>query len=177
MGDASRRSTARPPRPPAFDPRETPLPRRRVLLLMGTGAFAAGGGLAVLLEACSVPPVTVTVDFDVSTLEVGKPVEVPFTIPETGGNVAGSAWMVRQASGEITAFDPRCTHALCIYRWEADARRFKCHCHEGTFAIDGAVLSGPPPRALGRFPLQVTGDTIVVEVPGDFRTPRESIPG
>lgn len=173
MGEDGSKRTSE---PPAFDPRETPLPRRHVLLLMGAGALAGGTGLASLLEGCAVPPVTVTVDFDVATLEVGAPVEVKFTVQEGGGPVAASVWLVKRGTGAITAFDPRCTHALCVYRWEADARRFKCHCHEGTFAIDGAVLSGPPPRPLNEFPMRVLGDVIELDVPGDFRTPRESLP-
>jgi hypothetical protein len=112
MGDASRRPTAH---PPAFDPRETPLPRRRVLLLMGAGAVAAGGGLGIVLQACVGPPVTITLDFDLDTLEVGTPTKVDFTVPMDGSNVEGSVWFVKHASGEIDAFDPRCTHALCAY--------------------------------------------------------------
>ena len=40
---------------PAFDPRATPVPRRRVLLLIGAGALAAGGGLGAVLAACAGP--------------------------------------------------------------------------------------------------------------------------
>ncbi len=160
---------------PAFDPRETPLPRRRVLLLMGAGALAGGGGLGVLLEACSAPPVTVTVDFDPSTLVVGAPTRVEFTLASGGSSVDASAWLVRKASGEVTAFDPRCTHALCAYRWEAADHRFGCYCHEGSFALDGTVLAGPPPRPLDRFPLREVGHVIELDVPGDFRTPRQSL--
>ena len=172
MGDAERR----PDRDqPVFDPRETPLPRRRVLLLMGAGALAAGGGLGVLLEACAAPPVTVTVDFDPSTLVVGTPTKVDFAITTGGGTVDGSAWLVKKASGELTAFDPRCTHALCAYQWVSADHRFRCYCHEGSFALDGTVLAGPPPRPLNRFPLRELGDVIELDVPGDFRTPRQSL--
>lgn len=166
----------RPEPGPAFDPSATPVPRRRVLLLMGAGAIAAGGGLGVLLEACSSPPVTVTLDFDPAKLQPGTPTEVPFTLSASGGgSVAGSTWLVRRNDGTITAFDPRCTHALCKYAWAPDAARFKCRCHAGEFALDGTVLAGPPPRPLGRFPVRLVGDVIEVDVPGDFATPKESL--
>lgn len=160
-----------------FDPRTTPVPRRRVLLLIGAGAgvLAAGGGLAVLLEGCSGPPVTVTVDFDTATLVVGTPVEVPFTLPEGSGSMPASAWLVKTDAGEIVAFDPRCTHALCAYEWLAAVAKFKCHCHDGTFALDGKVLSGPPPHALDRFPARVTGTALELDVPSNFVTPKESL--
>lgn len=161
---------------PAFDPGETPIPRRRVLLLMGAGALAAGGGLGVLLEACSAgPPITVQLTFDTSTLVVGTPTEVPFTLTEGSQAISASTWLVRNADGSIVAFDPRCTHALCKYSWAADEAHFKCHCHAGVFGLDGKVLSGPPPRAIDRFPARVTGTALELDVPGNFATPRESL--
>jgi len=158
-----------------FDPRATPLPRRRVLLLMGAGSLAAGGGLGMLLEACAGPPVTVALDVDPASLEVGLPTEVRFTLDTGGSTTAASAWLVKQADGEIVAFDPRCTHALCVYHWSASDGEFLCACHEGVFALDGSVVSGPPPRALDRFPLRMVGDVVEVDVPSGFRTPKESL--
>jgi nitrite reductase/ring-hydroxylating ferredoxin subunit len=168
--------TDRPPSDePAFDPRTTTVPRRRVLILMGAGALAAGGGLGVLLEACAGPPIPVELDFDPATLAPDTPTEVPFTFTVGGGTVQGSTWLVRQPGGDIVAFDPRCTHALCVYSWSAADGQFKCHCHDGAFAIDGSVLHGPPPRPLDRFPLKLVGDVIEVDVPSGFATPRESL--
>lgn len=177
MGNSSHR-----PDPPAFDPRATfdpsttPVPRRRMLLLMGAGALAAGGGLGVLLVACAAPPVTLTLDVDPDSLVPGTPVEVPFTLVSGTTSVPGSTWLVRKASGELTAFDPRCTHGLCRYQWSTEGARFKCRCHDGQFALDGAVLAGPPPRPLNQFPVRLVGDLIEVDVPGDFQTPKELLP-
>ena len=84
---------------------------------------------------------------------------------------------MRKVSGDIVAYDPRCTHAQCAYAWAVDANRFKCNCHGGAFALDGTVLGGPPPRALDRFPVRVTGDVIEVDVPSGFATPHESLAG
>ncbi len=160
-----------------IDPEAVRVPRRRVLLLMGAGVLAAGGGLVTMLEACSsAAPVTVSLAVDASSLAPGTPTEVPFTLTSAGGtSIAGSTWLVKQADGSIVAFDPRCTHALCRYHWAPDAARFECNCHAGLFAIDGSVISGAPPRPLGRFPVHVSGTTLSVDVPGDFKTPRESV--
>lgn len=144
---------------------------------MGAGALAAGGGLGVLLEACSGPPIPVQLDIDPSTLVPGTPTEVPFTLTSGGSSVEGSTWLVRKASGEVVAFDPRCPHAQCAYAWIPDSNRFNCNCHGGAFALDGTVLAGPPPRPLDRFPLTVTGDQLVVAVPAGFATPHESLAG
>jgi Rieske Fe-S protein len=161
---------------PALHPLAATVPRRRVLILIGAGALAAGGGLGVLLEGCAGPPVPVQLDVDPATLAVGVPTEVSFTVKLGGAGVQGSTWLVRQDSGDIVAFDPRCTHALCAYSWSSDDDEFKCHCHDGSFALDGSVLHGPPPRPLDRFPLRLVGDVIEVDVPSGFATPRESVP-
>lgn len=174
MGDTDTPGGA--PSAPAFDPHATPVPRRRMLLLMGAGALAAGGGLGVILGGCAAPPVTVTLDIDPADLVPGTPTEVPFTLTMGSSTVAASAWLVKKASGELTAFDPRCTHGLCRYDWSQEGARFKCACHDGQFALDGAVLAGPPPRPLQQFPVRLVGDVIEVDVPGDFQTPRESLP-
>lgn len=143
---------------------------------MGAGTLAATGGLGTLLAACSSPPVTVRLDVDPASLVPGTPVEVPFTLASGGSSIAGSVWLVRAASGDLVGFDPRCTHGLCRYRWSEAGDRFKCGCHDGQFALDGTVLAGPPPRPLGRFPVRQVGDGIEVDVPGNFETPRESLP-
>ncbi len=172
MGSSPRR-----PEPgPAFDPHATPIARRRMLVLMGVGTLAASGGLGALLAGCAGPPVTVTLDVDPDTLTVGLPTEVPFTLVQGESSTPGSTWLVRKASGDLISYDPRCTHGLCRYNWSDGGARFKCACHEGEFALDGAVLSGPPPRPLERWPVRVVGDTIEIDVPGDFRTPKESLP-
>jgi Rieske Fe-S protein len=171
MGDLSRR-----PRPePAFDPHSTPVARRHVLVVMGATVLAAGS-LGALLEACAGPPVTVQLDVDPASLVPGTPVEVPFTLVSGDRSIPGSTWLVKRASGDLVAFDPRCTHGLCRYAWSTEGARFKCACHDGQFALDGTVLAGPPPRPLREFPVRVVGGTIEVDVPGDFETPRESLP-
>ena len=171
MGDDIRRAAAA----PAFDPRATPVPRRRVLLLIGVSALAAGS-LATLLEGCAGPPVPVELDIDPDTLVPGTPVAVPFTVQLGSNAVAGAAWLVKQASGAIIAFDPRCTHGLCSYRWETDPAEFTCKCHDGKFRLDGTVISGKPPKPLNQFPVHVTGTVVEMDVPGDFATPKESLP-
>ena len=172
MSDHPRRPDER----PAFDPRETPVPRRRVLVLMGVGAIAATGGLGSVLAACAGPPVTVRLDVDPDTLVPGTPVEVPFTVTQGTATTDGSTWLIKKASGDLVAYDPRCTHGLCRYRWSTTAARFSCGCHDGQFALDGTVLTGPPPRALDQFPVRIVDGVVEVDVPGDFETPRESLP-
>ena len=108
------------------DPLATPIPRRRMLLLLGAGVLATGGGLGALLEACGpVAPVAVTLQLDPASVPPGVPVEVPFSMTNSSGTtVRSSIWLLKAADGSFTAYDPRCTHALCRYQWVAAEARF-----------------------------------------------------
>lgn len=164
-----------------MDPVRDPIPRRRALRIMGGGVLAAGVGIALVVEACApggtpVAAVWVTLDVDPATITAGVPTEVPLTMTPPGGGspVAASTWLVKGADGSFVAYDPRCTHAQCAYHWVSEESRFDCYCHKGAFGLDGAVLFGPPPRPLDRFPTQVVGGKLEVQVPGNLSTPRPS---
>lgn len=130
-----------------------------------------------MLAACGPPPPPVWVPFDVDieTLPIDEPTEVPLTATLYERTVVGSVWVIRAADDSLTVYDPRCTHVSCAYTWEAAEDHFTCHCHEGFFAKDGTVISGPPPRPLDRYALRTTATGgLEVEVAGDFATPRPS---
>lgn len=65
-----------------------------------------------------------------------------------------SVWLLKQKN-EMTAFDPKCTHLGCPYRWDEAKETFVCPCHTAVFSKTGEVVSGPPPRALDRFPVKI----------------------
>ena len=152
-------------------PLAAPIGRRRALAVIGSSV----AGL-VLLEGCGseatpAPSGWVAADVDPTTLEIDTPVPVRFAGSVGGASVTGSAWLVKRSSGDLLAFDPRCTHAQCAYE-ATDEAKFACLCHDAFFDLDGNVLSGPPPRPLDRFAVRETGGRIELEVPADFSTPR-----
>jgi Rieske Fe-S protein len=156
-----------------LSPLATPIGRRRALAVIGSSV----AGL-VLLEACgpgtsatTAPTGWVAADVDPSTLVEDQPASVPFSGTVGGATVAGTAWLVKEQSGDLVAFDPRCTHAQCAYEPTDDAR-FSCLCHHAFFDLQGTVLSGPPPRPLDRFAVREVDGRIELEVPADFSTPR-----
>ena len=162
---------------PAADLLATPIPRRRMLLFLGAGVLATGSGLGFLLEACApAAPVKVTLQLNPTTMPPNVPVEVPFSLTNTsGGAITATLWVIKNADNTLTAYDPRCTHALCKYKWYSAENKFRCNCHGGEFALDGTVISGPPPKPLNKFTLTDTGGVVTVDVPGDFIAPRESL--
>lgn len=62
--------------------------------------------------------------------------------------VPKSVWAVKQASGEVVVYSGLCTHLGCGFRWNPQQQQFQCPCHMASFALDGQVLGGPPPRPL-----------------------------
>jgi Rieske Fe-S protein len=49
-------------------------------------------------------------------------------------------------------------------RWEGDKSRFFCPCHNGVFDREGQVVSGPPPRALDRYDVEVMAGAIYLRM-------------
>ncbi len=73
-----------------------------------------------------------------------------------------SAWVVTADGKNFTAFDPRCTHLGCPYRWDSGASRFVCPCHTAVFDLDGKVVSGPPPRPLDQYQTKIAGNRLMI---------------
>lgn len=78
-----------------------------------------------------------------------------------------SAWVLTPNGTDFIAYDPKCTHLGCPFRWDDAKKKFLCPCHTASFDVDGSVVSGPPPRPLDRYPVKVVGGRLLVRpVPG-----------
>ncbi len=69
----------------------------------------------------------------------------------------------------VIAISSLCTHLGCPVRYIAAAARFICPCHGGIFDREGLRLSGPSPRGLDRFYVELRDERVRVG-------PRFSIP-
>lgn len=64
--------------------------------------------------------------------------------------------LIQPEPGVYKAYSRRCTHLSCPVEWEPDKNRLYCPCHNGAFSpTNGAVLQGPPPRALPEILLEI----------------------
>ena len=72
------------------------------------------------------------------------------------------AYLIRSGDS-IRALSATCTHARCTVAWQASSGQFHCPCHRGTFDSQGAVVSGPPPRALDELQIVVENGTAYLE--------------
>jgi cytochrome b6-f complex iron-sulfur subunit len=68
------------------------------------------------------------------------------------------AIVVRSAEGELHAFSAVCTHLECTVQFKADTSQIWCACHNGLYDLGGNVISGPPPRGLEPFTVNLRGE-------------------
>jgi Rieske Fe-S protein len=70
--------------------------------------------------------------------------------------------LIRTANGEYRAMSATCTHLSCTVQYRPDLHEVWCACHNGMYDLSGRNVSGPPPRPLESFEVQVRGDEVFV---------------
>jgi menaquinol-cytochrome c reductase iron-sulfur subunit len=73
-------------------------------------------------------------------------------------------YVVKKNGGELDAFSNVCTHLSCRVSWKEEENQFICPCHDGHFAKDGSIISGPQPRPLDEFDHRVEDGTLMVRI-------------
>lgn len=69
--------------------------------------------------------------------------------------------VVRTAESDVRAFSAVCTHLECTVQFRAETSDIWCACHNGIYDLGGNAVSGPQPRGLEKFVVNVRGE------PGD----------
>ncbi|MHB1862001.1 MAG: QcrA and Rieske domain-containing protein [Gemmatimonadaceae bacterium] len=123
------------------------------------------GGLLIAvfypITSYLIPPVAGESSVNTVTLEI-KPSDLK---PNSGeifkfGNEPGL--IIRTPSGEVRAFTAVCTHLGCIVQYNSSNSDIWCACHNGHYDLNGRNVSGPPPRPLTPYAVNVRGNQIVV---------------
>ncbi len=70
--------------------------------------------------------------------------------------------VIRTDTGELRAFNATCTHLDCTVQYREDKKDIWCACHNGTFDLSGRNISGPPPRPLDDYVVNIVDGEIVV---------------
>ncbi len=81
--------------------------------------------------------------------------ELPPDGSKTFRDLSGREIVLVNTEQGLRALSTTCTHLGCKTYWEPENKRFFCPCHDGVFDINGNVVSGPPPRPLDRFDVEV----------------------
>jgi Rieske Fe-S protein len=99
----------------------------------------------------------------------GPPVRVQLRVSgvRNAWNVAddvplGSAWVQKDASGEVRAFSSTCPHLGCAIAYSDRTGKFLCPCHNSEFETSGAKVSGPSKRDLDPLPTERDGDRVKI---------------
>jgi len=97
---------------------------------------------------------------DVETFDLDIPTKVDFVETVTDAWVESralrSVWVYTEDGEKFTVYSGRCTHLGCGFGFDKAKQEFRCPCHEGVFDLKtGAVLAGPPPRALDRLETKI----------------------
>ncbi len=77
--------------------------------------------------------------------------------------VERKVYVTRLPDDEPVVFDRLCTHLSCPVTWRSNSQSFRCPCHGGVFAPDGAVTDGPPRMPLNRIPHRIRDGLLEVQ--------------
>ena len=72
------------------------------------------------------------------------------------------AILVNTQEGKLLAFSAVCTHLTCTVTYETSTGTLFCPCHNGRFDMAGNVVSGPPPRPIETYAVEIMGEDIFV---------------
>jgi len=136
---------------------ESPFDRRTFLdALLAVGFVSTAAAIAYPVSRFLIPPVS------------GEPATQSAPAGRAGALRANSGAIfkfgskpgivVRTAEGEIRAFSAVCTHLDCTVQFKSDTSQLWCACHNGTYDLGGNVVSGPPPRGLEQFVVNMRGE-------------------
>jgi Rieske Fe-S protein len=73
-------------------------------------------------------------------------------------------YVVKKSDDEIETFSNVCTHLSCRVSWKEEFNEYICPCHDGHFAKDGSIISGPQPRALDQYEHKIENGTLMVRI-------------
>jgi Rieske Fe-S protein len=138
-----------------------PIPRRKfVEVLLGAGFLATAVAFIYPVLRYLVPPKTSDLGSD--AVVAGKVGELKPNSGKTFRFGSRPGLLIRTADGGYRAMSATCTHLSCTVQYRDDLRQVWCACHNGKYNLDGRNISGPPPRPLEAFDVQVRGDEIFV---------------
>jgi Rieske Fe-S protein len=128
--------------------------------LLGGGALASMASfLYPVLRFLDPPRIT---EAAVNEVDAGKVQDLK---PNSGKIVKFGnkpALLVRLSETEWRAFSAVCTHLNCTVQYRDTTQQIWCACHNGTYDLNGRVVSGPPPRPLEEYAVGIHGDEVII---------------
>lgn len=141
-------------------PERRPTRRRVAELFLGGGLFASLISFMYPVLRYLVPPPVADLGGDeVIAAKVGD-------LKPNSGKIfrfgSRPGLLLRIGEGEYRAFSATCTHLSCTVQYRTDLHQIWCACHNGMYDLNGRNVSGPPPRPLENYRVNVSGEDLVV---------------
>ncbi len=129
--------------------------------------FVLGGSLLAWIGAILYPVLAylkppTQAEAEVSSVKAGKLTDIPKdsgTIIKFGTK---PVILLRTAKDELRAFSATCTHLDCTVQYRKDYGLIWCACHNGKYDFNGRNVSGPPPRPLEEYKVNVQGGDVFI---------------
>ena len=141
---------------------EPSIPARRRFLnyLLGTSAVATLGAILYPIFRFMVPPEIV--EAQSNSVVAGKLNDIPANTGKIFKFGSKPGILIKTQAGDVKAFSASCTHLDCIVQYDPAKNAIICACHNGVYDLTGKNVSGPPPRPLEEFTVNIKGDDITV---------------
>ena len=129
-------------------------------LVLGGSLLAWIGSILYPVLAYLKPPTQA--EAEVSSVKAGKLSDIPKdsgTIIKFGTK---PVILLRTQKDELRAFSATCTHLDCTVQYRKDYGLIWCACHNGKYDFNGRNVSGPPPRPLEEYKVNVQGGEVYI---------------
>jgi Rieske Fe-S protein len=129
--------------------------------------FILGGGLVGWFSTVLYPVISYLkppkiAEANVSMIKAGTVADYPTNSSKIVKFGRKPVLLLRTDSGDFRAFDATCTHLDCIVQYRQDTKQIWCACHNGVYDLKGRNVSGPPPRPLQEYSVNIVEDEIMV---------------
>ena len=103
-----------------------------------------------------------------SNYPTGTPTAFSFTRSKVNGwektTNSFSVYVIRGEGDKVNVISNICTHLGCRVTWNKDAKEYLCPCHDARFALNGEVVSGPPPRSLDTYETKIENGNLFIHL-------------
>ncbi|MBT3300206.1 MAG: Rieske 2Fe-2S domain-containing protein [Candidatus Marinimicrobia bacterium] len=128
--------------------------------LLKTGLVAWVASVIYPVARFLIPPKMAKLN--VSSIEVGLISDFPKSSSKIVRFGRKPIIVIRKESGDFKALEATCTHLDCNVQFKSETEQIWCACHNGLYDIEGKNISGPPPKPLAQFKVDIAREKIIV---------------
>jgi len=133
--------------------------RRKFLnSLLGIGGIGALSAIIYPIMSYLVPPKIAEVK--VNSLKVGPVSDFANINSKIVKFGRTPVILLKDNQGNFKALSATCTHLDCIVQFDNEQQQILCACHGGRYDLTGENVSGPPPKPLKEFNVNIIDNEI-----------------